>query len=55
LAGANEFGDNDRWIPTTALDHHGAALTAWFGVPNADLARAFPNMGNFTTKKSGFV
>jgi len=55
LAGPSDVGNNGRWIPTTALDQYGATLASWFGVPSADLAGVFPNLGNFATKNLGFV
>lgn len=42
-------------LPTTSVDQYGATLATWFGVPAAQLASVFPNIGNFTTKNLGFM
>jgi uncharacterized protein (DUF1501 family) len=51
----NGGGARGRWIPTTAVDQLGATLATWMGVPNADLAGVFPNIGNFGTANLGFM
>jgi uncharacterized protein (DUF1501 family) len=43
------------WIPTTSLDQYGATLAAWFGAPESELARVFPNLGNFPAWNLGFM
>jgi uncharacterized protein (DUF1501 family) len=48
-------GARGRWIPTTSVDQVAATLATWMGVPNADLAGVFPNIGNFGTANLGFM
>jgi len=55
LGGPNDSGSNGRWVPTTASIQYAATLASWFGVPAADLAAIFPNIGNFATKNLGFL
>ena len=42
-------------IPTTAVDQYGATLAKWFGVPAANMAQVFPNIGNFPVSDLGFL
>ena len=44
-----------RWIPTTSVDEYAATLAKWFGLPDADRAAVFPNIGNFSTPNLGFM
>jgi uncharacterized protein (DUF1501 family) len=53
--GPDDIGDEGRWIPTTSLDQYGATLATWFGVQNADLPAAFPNIGSFTDPTLPFL
>lgn len=55
LRGPDDAGDRGNWIPTTSLDQYAATLGAWFGVPDADLLRIFPNLANFAPQRLGFV
>jgi uncharacterized protein (DUF1501 family) len=55
LRGPDDAGDRGNWIPTTSLDQYAATLGGWFGVPDADLQRIFPNLANFTPQRLGFV
>ncbi|AXC09388.1 hypothetical protein ACPOL_0001 [Acidisarcina polymorpha] len=34
---------------------YAATLASWFGVPAAELASIFPNIGNFPTANLGFL
>lgn len=51
----NDSGNEGRWIPTTALDQFGATLSRWFGLADADLPVAFPNLVRFPTSNLGFL
>ena len=42
-------------IPTTSLDQFGGTCAKWFGVPPADMAAVFPNLGKFGTPDLGFI
>jgi uncharacterized protein (DUF1501 family) len=55
IGGPDDAGDEGQWIPTTALDQYGATLSRWFGVPPAELAAVFPNLGNFAAQDLGFL
>ncbi|HMJ09310.1 MAG TPA: DUF1501 domain-containing protein [Pyrinomonadaceae bacterium] len=44
-----------RWIPTTSVDQYAATLARWFGLPQADQAAVFPNIGNFSSSNLGFM
>jgi uncharacterized protein (DUF1501 family) len=55
LHGPDDAGDRGNWIPTTSLDQYAATLGGWFGVPDASLQSIFPNLGNFSPQRLGFV
>src|SRR4029079_16463273 len=55
LSGPDDAGDRGNWIPTTSLDQYAATLGGWFDVPDAALRTIFPNLGNFTPQRLGFV
>jgi uncharacterized protein (DUF1501 family) len=55
LRGPDDAGDRGNWIPTTSLDQYGATMGGWFGVPDADLHRIFPNLKNFPVARLGFL
>jgi len=42
-----------RLIPTLSTDEYFAELARWFGVPDGDLDKVFPNLGRFFTIGSG--
>lgn len=44
-----------RWIPSTSVDQYAATLARWYGLPDADMASVFPNIGNFTSSNLGFM
>ncbi len=55
LDGPDDAGSEGQWIPTTSLDQFGSTLATWFGVPPADLATIFPNVGAFASANLGFL
>lgn len=55
LGGPDDSGSRGAMIPTTSIDQYGATLARWFGVPEAQLASVFPNLGNFPTSNLGFL
>ena len=55
LGGPNDANTRGVWIPTIATAQFGATLGRWFGASDADLAWAFPNLGNFSTSNLGFM
>jgi uncharacterized protein (DUF1501 family) len=55
LRGPDDAGSRGNWIPTTSLDQYAATLGSWFGIDDAGLASAFPNLANFTPRRLSFV
>lgn len=52
--GPDDVGQG-RLLPTTAVDQYAATLASWFGVSDTDLPLVLPSIGNFSTRKLGFV
>jgi uncharacterized protein (DUF1501 family) len=44
-----------RLLPTTAVVQYASTLARWFGVPDASLADALPDIVNFSTRDLGFL
>lgn len=55
LGGPDDTGTRGVLIPTTSLDQFGGTCAKWFGVPSADMAAVFPNLGKFGTPDLGFI
>lgn len=55
LGGPDDSGANGRWIPTISSVQYAATLGQWFGLPASQLGQIFPNIGNFTNTKLGFL
>lgn len=55
LGGPDDSGSNGRWVPTTGSVQYASTLAQWFGVPAAQLATVFPNIGSFSSNNLGFV
>ena len=55
LGGADDAGNNGRWIPSTSTTQYAATLASWFGVAEADLATVFPLSPKFTQTNLGFM
>jgi uncharacterized protein (DUF1501 family) len=54
--GPDDVGQG-RLLPTTSVDQYAATLGRWFGLSDADLLTALPNLGNFppASRNLGFV
>jgi uncharacterized protein (DUF1501 family) len=55
IGGADDVGNEGRWLPTTSVDQYAATLATWFGVSSADLSKVAPNINAFANKNLGFV
>jgi uncharacterized protein (DUF1501 family) len=55
LGGADDVGNQGRWIPTTAVDQYAATLASWFGVDASGLAMVLPNLASFAPTTLGFI
>jgi uncharacterized protein (DUF1501 family) len=54
INGADDVGGG-RMIPAVSSDQYAATLAKWFGVPDADLAKIAPSIGNFAERDLGFL
>ncbi len=52
LNGANAYTNRARIIPTTAIEQMMAPALKWFGVDEATMAHALPNLVNFRTNST---
>jgi len=55
LAGPDDFSDEGRWVPTTAVDQYAATLATWFGVAAGDLPAVLPYIARYPTANLGFL
>ena len=55
LGGADDANNRGVLIPSSSIDQMGATLARWFGVPAAELASVFPNIGQFASSNLGFM
>lgn len=56
LDGPDDYNGLGRMIPTTSVTQYGATIAKWFGVPNNQLQRVFPNLVNFSGNETlGFL
>jgi uncharacterized protein (DUF1501 family) len=51
---ADEVGSGNL-IPTISVDQYAATFARWFGVSDADVPAALPNIGNFGSRYLGFL
>lgn len=51
----NSNNARGRWIPTTSVEQYAATIARWYGLPEADMADVFPNIGSFTNTDLGFM
>lgn len=54
IGGSDDVGGG-RMIPTTSADQYAATLARWFGVPEGNLDRVAPNLGNFAVRDLGLL
>ena len=54
LDGPDDVSSEGRWLPTTSVDQMGATLATWLGVSAGDLAKVFPQLGNFGQRNLGY-
>jgi len=54
ISGADDVGGG-RMIPAVSSDQYAATLAKWFGVPDADLGKIAPSIGNFAERDLGFL
>lgn len=45
--GHNQDSGNGRWIPTTSVEEFASPLGSWFGLSNAEIRSALPDLGSF--------
>ena len=55
LSGPDDSGNRGTWVPSTSADQYCAALAKWFGLAQADLDYAFPNLHTFNYQSPAFV
>jgi uncharacterized protein (DUF1501 family) len=55
LNGPDDTDIRGRWIPTASVDQYAATLASWFGVNLTDIATIFPQIGNFSPNRLGFL
>ena len=55
LGGPDDTDSRGRWIPTCSVEQYAGTLATWFGLAPADLATAFPLIGNFSPSSLGFL
>lgn len=54
--GVNSWELQGRWIPTTSVDQYAATLLRWWGMSEAQLDTALPNLRNFGAARNvGFM
>jgi len=49
LGGSSDFTGLGTWIPTLSVTQMTAAIGAWMGLSNSQLASVFPDLANFPT------
>jgi uncharacterized protein (DUF1501 family) len=54
IGGPEDVGGG-RLIPSVSADQYAATLARWFGIPDADLARVAPHIGNFADRDLGIL
>jgi uncharacterized protein (DUF1501 family) len=54
--GVNSWELQGRWIPASSVDQYAATLLRWWGMSEAQLDLALPNLANFGANRSlGFM
>ena len=55
VTGHGQDAGNGRLIPQTSVEQYAATLGRWFGLNDAELASALPNLANFAQQDLGFM
>ena len=53
--GPDDADVRGRFIPTVGVEQFAATLSRWYGLAEADIPLAFPNINNFPTSNLGFM
>ena len=53
--GPDDADARGRFIPTVSVEQYAATLARWYGLADADIPLAFPNINNFSTSNLGFM
>lgn len=53
--GPDDAETRGRFIPSVAIEQYAATLARWFGLTDADIPLAFPNIANFSSSNLGFL
>ncbi len=55
ITGHDQDAGNGRLIPQISVEQYAATLGKWFGLNEAELGTALPNLANFSVKDLGFM
>lgn len=57
LDGNDDYNGLGRMIPTLSISQYGATVAKWFGVPDQNLIKVFPNLANYAAadRDIGFI
>jgi len=53
--GPDDADVRGRFIPTVGVEQFAATLSRWYGLAEADIPIAFPNINSFPTSNLGFM
>ncbi len=53
--GPDDADQRGRFIPSVSVEQYAATLARWYGLAEADIPLAFPNINNFATSNLGFM
>lgn len=53
--GPDDADARGRFIPSVSVEQYAATLSRWYGLAEADIPLAFPNINNFSTSDLGFM
>jgi len=55
LAGADDSGNQGRWIPSTSVEQYAGILTGWLGITEKEILRIFPKLSEFSAITPRFL